>query len=151
MEKMYQNYKTFKSINPLVLIIGLIFGLFFLFWFIKNIIFKILYLVAPILFLAAIVMNYKVVWGYVIWLFNSIKTRPLFGLAATAISIVGYPFVGVYLALRAYQLRGKSFQNPVSKDGEYIKYTEIENEDFLDISNEKQKQADLKTDYGDLI
>jgi hypothetical protein len=151
MEKMYQNYKTFRNVNPLILILGLIFGLLFIFWFIKNIIFKILYLVAPVLFVAALLMNYKVVWGYVIWLFNSIRTKPLFGLAATAISIIGYPFVGLYLAIRAYQLRGAVFTKSVSKDGEYIKYAEVENEDFLDISAEKQKHADLKTDYGDLI
>ena len=151
MEKMYRNYQTFKNVNPLVLILGLVFGLFFVFWFIKNIIFKILYLIAPVLFIAALVMNYKVVWGYIIWLFNSIRNKPLFGLAATAISIIGYPFVGAYLAIRAYQLRGATFSSKKSADGEYIRYTEVENEDFLDISKEKQKASEMKTDYEDLI
>ncbi|MEE9373518.1 MAG: hypothetical protein V3V00_10745 [Saprospiraceae bacterium] len=150
---MYQNYKTLKTINPLVLILGLIFGLFFIFWFIKNIIFKILYLVAPVLFIAALIMNHKVVWGYCIWLWKSIKSNPIFGLLTTALSIVGYPFVGLYLALRAYQLRGKAFQKTDVRDGDYIKYTEMDSEDFLDISKEKTKQKQKSTDkdYEDLI
>ena len=151
MDKMYQNYKTLRSANPLVVILALVFGLLFVFWFIKNIIFKILYLIAPALFVIALVLNYKVVLGYGIWLWNSLKNNPLFGLAAIALTILAYPFVGAYLALRAYQLRGKGFQKKPKKDGEYIKYTEVESEDFLDISKEKQKKSDLAEEYGDLL
>lgn len=153
MEKMYQNYKTFRSMNPLVLILGLIFGLFIIFWFIKNIVFKVLYLAAPVLFVGALLMNYRVVVGYFKWLFNSYKGNVWFGLAATGLTIVGYPFVSAYLAFRAYHLRGatNTGQSSGPREGDYIKYEEVKEEDFLDISKEKKKTEQISTDYEDLI
>ena len=154
MDNMYQNYKTLRTINPFVLILGLIFALFFIFWFIKNIIFKILYLAAPVLLVAALILNYRVVLGYGKWLLGSFKGNPWFGLAATALTIVGYPFVSLYLVMRAYQLSGDIYKKPKLKEGEYIKFskvTEEEKDDFLDISSEKKKKADIKNRYDDLL
>jgi len=151
MEKMYQNYKTIKNINPLFLLLALVVGVFFIFYIIKKLVFDVLAFLAPILLIAALIMNYRVVQGYIMWLWNNIRTNTVFGLIVTALSIVFFPVVSAYLAFRAYHLRGASFPKNEPNDGEYIKYQEIKKDDFLDISREKQKRKDLSEDYSDLI
>jgi len=151
MDNMYQNYKTLRTINPLVLVLGLIFAIFFIFWFLKNVVFKILYIAAPVLLIAALVMNYRVVIGYGKWLLGTFKENIWFGLAATALTVLGYPFVSLYLAIRAYQLSGKTYKTTKSKKGDYIKYTEVEDTDFLDLTKEKKKQEEIQDRYEDLL
>lgn len=151
MENMYQNYKTIRNINPLVLLLGLIFGLYMIFWFLKTIVFKVLYFIAPVLIIAALVFNYRVVLGYGKWLMDSFKGSPWFGIIATLLTIVGYPFVSAFLAYRAYQLRGDIYKKPDSKQGDYVKFEEIGKDDFLDIKKESKKSRDMDQEYGDLI
>ena len=150
MEKMYKTYSTVRSVNPFLLLLALLGVLFFAFWFLKNIVFRILYAAAPVLLILALVMNYRVVLGYGKWLIDTLRSNLVVGLIATALTIVGYPFVSAFLAYRAYQLRGETFKRKKKGEGEYIKYTEVE-DDFLDISQEKLKQEELKSKYDEMI
>lgn len=149
MERMYRTYSTMRSTNPIVLLLVALGVLFFVFWFLKAVVFRIFYIAAPVLFIAALVLNYRVVLGYGKWLLDTLKNNLLMGVVATALSIVCYPFVAAFLAFRAYQLRGETFRSKRKKQGHYIKYSEVE-EDFLDISEEKEKQEEIKKQYGDL-
>jgi len=123
--------------------------LFFAFWFLKNIVFKILYTVAPILLIIALILNYRVVLGYGKWLLDTFRNNFLYGILACVFTFLCYPFVAAFLAIRAYQLRGKSLSKK-NEIGEYIKYKDVE-DDFLDITEEKKEQEEIKKRFEGLF
>jgi len=82
------------------------------------------------------------------------------GILVAAGSIIGYPFVSAWLALKAYTTRNKiKKQKGDPKKEDYIKYEEVEeDEDFLELEDidkvrEKQAQPQARNDndYEDLF
>lgn len=136
------------KINPFLLLVSLGFILFILFWIAKSI-FKILSLVAPILFFAALIINYRVVIGYGKWIGSMLKTNPLVGVLSVILTIVGFPVVSMYLLLKAISSRDAK-ETYSYKKGEYIEYEEV-NEDFLDISEITEHKKKLDNDYNDVL
>jgi len=126
------------------------------------------YLAIPLL-LIALFLNYSVVTDYFSGLMREIKEDTGKGLIKTAASIAGYPFVFAYLALKAWTKRALGSKRPSVKDqkskgkddskGDYIKYEEVEEDDFLELEDidkkkVKVKQTQSKTndnDYDDLF
>ncbi len=123
------------------------------------------YLAIPLL-LIALFLNYSVVTDYFTGLMREIREDTGKGLIKTAASIAGYPFVFAYLALKAWTKRALGSKRPSVKDqkakgkdekGEYIKYKEVEEEDFLELEDidkkvkVKQTQAKNDNDYDDLF
>ena len=135
--------------NPLMVILGMVAFLFVVFWFLKTVVFRILYFAAPFLLIGALILNYRVVLGYGKWLLDTVKNNLLMGIVAIALSIVCYPFVSAFLAFRAYQLRGESFKRKKSKSGDYINFKDVD-EDFLDISREKVNREEIEQRFSDL-
>jgi len=127
--------------------IGFVLVVALLFWIAKSIL-KVLSLVAPVLLVAAVIINHKVVIGYGRWLLDSIKRNPVFGIIAVLFTILGFPIVSMFLLLRA--LASKGMARAVSQKGEFIKYEEV-NEDFLDISDIKKHKKKLDNDYNDVF
>lgn len=125
---------------------------------------KILYswLAIPLLLLA-LFLNYSVVTDFFSGLINGIKKDPGKGLLKAGAAAVGYPFVFGYLALKAWTKKalGRTGSNErEEKDGDYIKYEEVEDEDdFLELEDidkvkvkEKVKQTRSNdNDYEDLF
>jgi len=119
-------------------------------------VFWILSIVAPILLIFALFMNHTVVTDYVKWLFKLLKEDTGKGLLYTLGTIVGYPLVAAFLAMKAYTKRTLgSKRKPKEESGDYIKYEEVEeNEDFLeleDLEEVKQKQSSGDNSYDDLF
>lgn len=113
------------------------------------------------LFVLALILNYRVVPDYVNWVFDKIRKDPLKGLLVAGGSIVGYPLVSAWLALKAYTTRKKiKKQKGNPKKGEYVKYEEveqIEEDDFLELDDlddikvkQKPPQAS-QNDYDNLF
>ena len=96
-------------------------------------------------------MNYRVVLGYIKWLFSSLKRNPVFGIVAIVLSVVGIPFVSVFLFLRALASRGidKGVES-MTKEGDYIPYQEVE-EDFLDLSQIEAHKKSIDNEYSDVF
>lgn len=152
--------RSYSSGNSLFAILGLMAVVILLYFFVKGI-FTILSWVAPVLLLAALLLNYKVVTGYVTWIINSFKTKPLVGLGATIGTFFGFPLVAGYLfikALLSYKLRNAD----KPKDG-YTEYEEVQeeedDEDFLDLPEIEKvtttpssgKAANGNNEYEDLF
>lgn len=137
-----------RKVNPLVmlLIVGVvIFALFTL----AKVVFKLLYYVAPVLFIGAILINYKVVLGYGKWLVSTFKRSVPFGIIAVVLTFIGAPFVSLFLFLRALASRG--YGVPGIKQVGYSDYEVVDDEDFLDLSDIKDQKKKLDKDYGDMF
>lgn len=143
-EKQFQ----FTRINPFVLLIGFVLIIGLLFWIAKGI-FKLFAMAAPVFLLAALVINYKVVLGYGRWLIGTFKRNPWFGLAAGLFTFFGFPLVAVFLLVRAITSKGlhEAIQN---REGSFDEYEEV-SDDFLDISEVKERKKRMDNDYNDVF
>ena len=124
------------------------------------------------LFLLALIFDYKVVTNYFNWIMGTIKKEPAKGILYGCLTFVGWPLVSAWLAFKAYASRKFKKTNPgaakTSKEGEYIKYKEVnkeESDDFLDLEDldkyQSKRQPEIRTqarkssqkgnDYEDLF
>lgn len=98
-------------------------------FFIARGIFWLLSLVAPILLIAAAIIDHKVIVNYAKWLVDLTKRNILVGLAAIILSIIGYPVVFALLLGRALmnrKLKDMESQERIHRDGELVDYEELE-------------------------
>jgi uncharacterized membrane protein YkvI len=123
-----RNEFQFRSNNTWGGLIVLIVLLVLLF-FIARGIFKLLSFVAPILLIAAAIIDHTVIVGSVHWLVKLLKRNVLIGLGAIVLSIVGFPVVSAFLLGRALmnrKVKSMERQARVARDGELIDYEELE-------------------------
>ena len=110
-----------------------------IFWLARSI-FQILAWLAPFMLLAAAIINYKVIFDYVRTLVGWLRTNTVFGIVAIVLSILGFPFVSLFLLLRAYSSKfGKGRKQPVQKPGEYIRFEEVDEEPLELPDRQKEK------------
>lgn len=119
--------------NPFSSIFGIIFVLLFLvgLYFIARFIFNILYYLSPILLIATLIVDYKVVLGYAQWLIGLVKQNPLMGIGAIVLSALGFPVLTAFLLGKAlFKKRIKQAQAEVrrTREGEFVEYEELEEE-----------------------
>lgn len=135
----------------------LILALFFtaLFFFFKGL-FWVLNIVAPVLLVATLILDYTVVKDFFIFIFRLLKDNPLMGILSLVLLFFGYPFVSGFLFVKALLRR---FAKNKIKEFEkqrntYTDYEEIkEKEDnFLELPP-LQKAAGKKPDnpYDDVF
>ena len=79
----------FGSIISLLIIIGVLVLLIFM---VTGFI-KLLYLVAPVLLIATLLINYRIVADYVIGVFETFQTDIPYGIVKVLFSVLCYPFV----------------------------------------------------------
>ena len=98
-------FRSFQSTGNF-LIGGAILVFFFiaLFWLARGV-FNILSWLAPIMIVAALVINYKVVTGYISWLFDMLKKDLLRGLIYSVLSVIGFPIVSAFLLFKALAVK----------------------------------------------
>lgn len=124
-----ENRKEFKiQGNTWGMIALLVVGLIAVFIIARGI-FWLLSLVAPILLIAAAIIDHRVIVNYAKWLVDLTKRNILVGLGAILLSIVGYPVVFALLLGRALmnrKLKDMEAQERVHRDGELIDYEELE-------------------------
>ena len=139
-----------SRVNPLFLLLGVAVFFVALFWLAKGV-FTLLSWIFPAFLIGALIINYRVVWGYVKWLFSSLKRNPVFGIIAIVLSVLGIPFVSVFLFMRALATRGmEQDTTSVVKTGDYIPYEEVE-EDFLDLSEIEAQNKSIDNEYTDVF
>ncbi len=138
----------FEKSNPFVLVVIFALVVLVLIWVAKSI-FKILSFIAPVLLIATLFINYRVIVGYGRWLAGLLKRNPLFGILAVIFSIIGFPVVAAFLLIRALSSRGVGAER-VRKKGEYIRYEEV-NDDFLDLSDLNEHKKKMDNDYNDVL
>ena len=125
-------------------------------------IFWILNLVAPVLFIATLIMDYTVVTDFVKFLGKLVKDNPLFGILAIVVSLLAYPFTAGFLFFKMMMRRAiKKVQQPRQEtyasgdpvndvdDEGYADYEEIETLELPEV--EVQKPKGRNNDYDQMF
>ncbi|MEL6866692.1 MAG: hypothetical protein AAFP19_19865 [Bacteroidota bacterium] len=114
----------FNSISSILVLVLVFVGLYF----IAKGIFSILTLLAPVLLIGALILDYRVVVNYGKWLVNLLKSNPLMGIGAILLTVFGFPVIAGFLCIKAYLYRKV---NKIQKDveekrqGEYVDFEEV--------------------------
>ena len=156
----YKEFSFGGKNNPLGsfgAIIGIIAVMLLLFFIVKGL-FMILSFVAPVLLILALFFDYTVVTDYFKFIGKLFKEKPLFGVLASILTVVGYPVVSGFLFFKAFAR--KSLKSAVKKAEEaqrpkYSEYEEVkEEEDFLTLPRVEKESVKAKkndNDYEDLF
>ncbi|MCO6477537.1 MAG: hypothetical protein J5I94_12980 [Phaeodactylibacter sp.] len=131
----YRKEINFDNRNPFNSIIGVILIVLFLvtLYFIARAIFTILYYLSPIMIVAALIIDHRVVLGYVKWLIGLLRDNLLLGLGATILSVLGFPVLSAFLlgkALFKRQVKKARQEAEEAREGEYIEYEELNSEEL---------------------
>ncbi|MCB0569555.1 MAG: hypothetical protein KDC66_07325 [Phaeodactylibacter sp.] len=123
--------------NPFSSFFGIIFIVLFLvgLYFLARFIFTILYYLSPILLIATLIVDYKVVVRYVQWLIALVRQNPLMGAGSIALSVLGFPVLAAFLLGKAlFKKRVKQAQADAirSREGEFVDFEELEMPDDVD-------------------
>lgn len=143
------NNNPFSSITGVILIVLFLVALYF----IARAIFTILYYLSPIMFIAALIVDHRVVLGYGKWLISLFRENPLLGIGAIVLSVLGFPILSAFLlgkALFKKQLRKAQEEARQGPEGEYIEYEELDDEPLelprFEKTEKKQERKDNRYD-----
>jgi len=140
-----ENRKEFQiKGNTWVMILVLIVALIAVF-FIARGIFKLLSILAPILLIAAAIIDHTVIVNYAKWLVDLTKRNILVGLGAILLSVIGYPVVFAYLLVRALmnrKIRNMEEEERIQKEGKLVDYEELESRpNPVDLPKDDEEKA----------
>ena len=112
-------------------------------------------IIAPILLIATLIIDHKVITNYLKFLLTSLKNNPVLGLVYILLTIVGSPFVAGFLFAKAWMKRSlNKYMGEQNSENQYTEFEEvIEEEDFLILPNidEAKKVERKNNDYEDLF
>ncbi len=145
----FNNNNPFSSITGIVLVVLFLVALYF----IARAIFTILYYLSPIMIIAALILDYRVVLGYGKWLIGLLKENPLLGVGAVVLSVLGFPVLSAFLlgkALFKNQVKKAQEGARQAREGDYIEYEELDNEPLelprAEKAEKKQERQDNRYD-----
>ena len=149
--------KAPKGIGGSIVGIVMILGAAMVAWFVFQGLYKILYFIAPVLFIATLFMKRSVFVDFVKFIGQTFKENPGKGLLYGVGTFLGFPLVLAYLfvkALTMYQFE-KRFgkKEPTFAEYEEVEEQKVEEEDFLDLP-EIEKVEPIKesnNEYEDLL
>lgn len=121
------NNNPFNSIFGIIAMVVALVALFI----VARFIVRILYFIAPVILIAAAIIDYKVIVGYVKWLISQTKRNALMGIGAIVLSVLFYPFVGIFLlgkALLKRRIKQAEAEQQRVREGEYIEYEDLSDE-----------------------
>lgn len=132
---------------------------FVMLYFLAKGLFWILSLVAPILLIATLVIDHKVVLDYGKFIFKLLKDNPLVGILGIVLSVVGFPIVSGFLFFKALARRtinSKLESIKKEREGEFAEYEEVvEDTDFLELPEvetvQRKPKANNSNEYEDLF
>lgn len=144
------NNKKSDPINTIISLIMLV-VVFMLIFFVARGVFRLLTWMAPFLFIATLILDYKVILSYGKYLLRTLERNVIWGIVMTVLTVIGFPLVIAFLFGKALLFRRvKTVEKEMEeeKTGEYIPYEEVdEEEEFLDLPEFKDKEKD-KDRYG---
>lgn len=114
--------------------------------------FWMLSLVAPVLLITTLILDYTVVTDFVKFLMKSLKDNPLFGIMAIVLSLAAYPFTTGFLFFRAMMrrviMKVHQPKEEIFADGENVNdegfsdYEEVETPERPEVKIKKAKGKD---------
>lgn len=136
-------YRT-QSSSPFGGIISIIFFLLFFvaLFYVAKFVFMILWYASPIIFIAALILDFAGVTNYGKWLINLGKRNLLAGVGATLLSMVAFPLVALFLLGKAlFKKKVKEMQGqfeptdgrPTPAEDDFIDYEEVVDEPKLEL------------------
>lgn len=144
-------FGTFGPILIMVLV------LFVLFYAVKGL-FTILSFVAPVLLIATLIIDRKVIFDYVKFIGKLLKENTLVGILGVILTILGWHVVSGFLFAKAIMKRSlnKAINNMEKKvNPDFTEYEEVlEDEDFLELPKKVEVVKNKTTqdnDYNDLF
>lgn len=129
-----QSSSIFSS-RSIIGILGIVVVGFILYTLFKSILW-VLGLLTPFLFIGALVLNYKVVTGFVMGIINGFKTNPAISILKGLATFFAFPVVALYLFVKALISR-KLINVSGQKNKGYTDYEVVdekeEDDDFLEL------------------
>jgi glucan phosphoethanolaminetransferase (alkaline phosphatase superfamily) len=147
------NGSPFGFLGPLLVLSLFFIGLFFLF---KGM-FYILNIIAPILLIIALIIDYTVFKDFFVFLLKLLKENTVLGVLAVALIFFGYPFVSGYLFVKAIlrktlKKKMESMQPKAEKYTEYEEVVDEKEDDFLDLPPlEKTGRKSKENPYDEMF
>ncbi len=149
-----------KRRDPVSTIISLVMLVLFfmLLFFVARGVFRLLAWLAPFLFIATLILDYRVVVDYGKYLYRTLNRNAFWGIVMTVLTIVGFPVVVAFLFGKALLFkRAEKTQRELEEDreGEYIPYEEVdeeeaEDDEFIDLPEfQKEKDRDKYKKFFD--
>ena len=141
------NGRRKDPVNTIISLIMLVL-VFMLIFFVARGVFRLLTWLAPFLFVATLILDYKVIVSYGKYLYRTLSRNAFWGIVMTFLTIVGFPLViaflfGKALLFKRVEKTEKEMEDEVK--GEYIPYEEVaddKEDEFLDLpefQNEKDR------------
>lgn len=155
----FESRKPSFSVNGIVgLFVAILFlvGLFYL----AKFVFNILYMLSPIMLIATLIIDHRVVTGFLKSIGQLFRRSPFMGIAAVLFTVFLFPLVAAYLLARALLTRKvKQVQEQYirERDGELVDFEEIVDEPKLKLSDEEARllrQSDTRSSnssYDDMF
>ena len=129
-----RTYYNSKSNGPFGSIMSLlmVFVFFIALFYIASFVFELLWWIAPVLLVATLIMDHKIVTGYIDWVWNKLKVNPIMGVAFVLLTFFGFPVVAGYLFGKLMLRRKitKMTETMQQRGGEV--FTNTREEDFVD-------------------
>jgi hypothetical protein len=150
----YRKTSSFRldGITSILILIGFLVAMYFI---VKYTLIA-LTVVAPILLIAAFIIDRSVIFNYVKWIGSTLKSNPLLGIGAILFTIFGYMLVFPFLFGKAvlkkkFKQAQQQYEN--ERNGELIEFEELESkpsrEKPLDLP--KLKKQETGTEYDRLF
>ena len=144
----------FSSIFSIIMVVLIMLGLFYM----ARFIFTILYYLSPIMLIAALIIDHKVVTGYAKWIVGLFKKNPIMGIGSVLLTAIGFPVVTTFLLGKAlFKKRIKAAQEEAEKarKGEFIEYEELDTKPLelpeLEPRKAQKKQSSDSSEYDELF
>jgi hypothetical protein len=122
--------------NPVNSIVGIVLMIVFLIgmFYVAQFVFRILYFLAPFMLIATLIINYRVVTGYLQWVLALVKRNPVMGIGAGILTVIGFPIVSAFLLAKAIMLKKVDQAQEkarIRREGELIDYEEVDSEELV--------------------
>ena len=143
----FNNNNPFSSLTGIVLVVLFLVALYF----IARAIFTILYYLSPLMIVAALIVDHKVVIGYLKWVVGLLRDNLLLGIGAIVLSVLGFPVLSAFLLSKALfkrQVKKAQDEAQAPREGEYIEFEELDSEplELPRIEKEEKKQEPPQQD-----
>lgn len=142
----------------------LIFGILFMvaLFYVAKVALAILWYLIPVLLIATLIIDHKVILDYGKWLFSMLGKNPLLGAGLVLLSIVGAPVVSLFLfgkAMLKKKVKQMTQQFETGKEEEFVEYEEVkpENEGWVELpappvrAKKKATRRSSSNEYEDLF
>jgi hypothetical protein len=141
-------------------IIGFLFmvGVLILLFFLAKGIFNLLQLVAPVLIILTLLINYRTVVNFLKYMLNLLRRNPLVGIVGVVLCVIGFPILSGVLFFKSIfdrKVRKLEKEYHKQKEGEFVEYEEVirdNDEETIELPPLEKRGRDSATDpYKDLF